>query len=347
MIVQEVFKVKQATVMYSLTELVEMMQQDRISMREPNVLQVRAIRKYIVDNVLSKDIYLPPLVAAGELTHEKPSALRIIDGVNVLSALTSLTKTVLNMIQSEDDEEKRRGFALDYALDEVKIAFQVFDGLTEEQMVQLYIDLNSKGKQVSLSKRIAYDSRNIINIVTNDLLMNDKQLQLAGVEQEKLVIKRPNNKKLLSLSQLRSLVCLFMTGKMEATKVVNVHINESLVDERLPLLKGWLDELFALYEPLKIGNYHESMLASFTVLQAVAHYALEGIEQVSEPVRHIQQRMQALKAVNWSRNQEVWHQFAGTTKGKEKYYYIHNTKSNVQAIVNWLNLQGGDQDVKR
>ena len=347
MIVQEIFQVKQATVVYSVTELVEMIQQQKIKLREPNKIQVRAIRKYIVDNILSRDIYIPPIVAAGELTNEKPSTLNIIDGVNLLSALTTLSTTVLKMIQSENEEEKRRGFTLHYALDEVKVAFQIFDGLSEEQMQQLHIDLNSKGKKVSLSKRIAYDSRNIINLVTNDVLCHNEQLQLAGVEQEKLVIKRPNNKKLLSLSQLRSLVCLFVTGKMETTKVINVNINETLVDERLPLIKVWLDELFQLYNPLKIGDYHESIFASFPILQALAYYALEGIEQSNDQVKHIQKRMQRLKDVNWSRDQDIWTQFNGMKKGKEKYFYLDNTKANVQAIVNWLNIQGGEGHVKK
>jgi hypothetical protein len=75
---------------------------------------------------------------------------------------------------------------------------------------------------VSLSKRIAYDTRNEINRITNDILRDNGFLREAGVELEKRAVMRPTNQNLLSLSQLHS-------------------------EENSELITGWFRELFALH----------------------------------------------------------------------------------------------------
>lgn len=347
MIVQEIFQARQALILYTIEELGEMLREGRIITREPNKLQVRAIRKYVRDNIMSGDIYFPPLVAAGELGNGNPQSFHLIDGVNVLHALTSLNVIIDKSLKSPVIEEKEMGLHLLNVLDEVKVAIQILDGLSEEEQGQLYIDLNSHGKKVALSKKIAYDSRNIINIITNDLLRTNESLQIAGIEHERTVIVRPNNKQFLSLSQLRGIVCIFITGKVTSTRVLNVHVNENLLEERLSLVHLWFEELFSFQDIEEIGNYHITMLASFPLIQALALYTIEGIENNTDKETYIKTKMQKIKHINWDREQKVWRQFPGITKGKDQYFYLKNTKKTIEMLVSWLKSEGGEADVKK
>lgn len=346
--IHEVFEKKQAFVSYSLQELMNMQKRNDIELREKNQTQIRAIRKYIINNSINGHIFLPPIVAMlpeGEvLANGKPSRLSIIDGSQRMLALLQLENIASNLINSQDDYDLRKGFELHYLLKEIQIAVQVFEGLTVDEANQMFIDLNTKGKKVSLSKRIAYDSRNDINVVTNELLASHKSLKIAGVDVEKVALKRPTNKNFLSLSQLRKLVSLFVIGKIvpNTIEVQSIHSNTNV-----KLLHRWLDELFLLYPPQKIGDYEESMLASFPVLLSVAQYARKGLKgTLEEQEKQITEKMQKLVLIDWRRSHEQWQQFNGERKGLERYYYLNNDKKTIQSIVQWLELKGGEAVVK-
>lgn len=160
---------------------------------------------------------MPPLVAAAEegmLGGQTPGGLRIVDGSHRMKALLQLEDQIFMSMKSEKDEEIRNAYYLQYLLEKTEISIQVLEGLSMDEENQLFIDLNTKGKQVALSKRIAYDSRDRLNGMTNRILQSNAKLIEAGVETEKRAIIRPANKKFLSLSQLRLLVATLLAGKL-------------------------------------------------------------------------------------------------------------------------------------
>lgn len=345
--IYQVFEKKQALYVYPLPELLQMLEEDKLILRETNKVYVRQIRNYIVENVEGAAVYFPPVVAMiveGHLGEERPQALTIIDGSQRLKAFTSLPGHISKLIYNEDNEKSRQGFLLRRMFPEISVAIQVFEGLNQEEADQLYLDLNTKGKKVALSKRIAYDSRNEINLTTNHLLRSNKKLQIAGIETEKAAVKRPNNKNLMSLSQLRNIVGIFVTGKDVESKLSIKMKKDTNFQDAYTLAEVWLEALFHLYPPNKIGHYEQSMLASYPILLALVHYALENTE--NDSVEHkqqlIQQRMQALQHVNWSRKQPIWLQFNGSKRGKENYYYLNKDKKTIQSIVEWLKIRGGE-----
>lgn len=347
MIINDVFTIRQTIITYTLEELLHMLLENRLVLRETNTSQVRKIRKYLFDNNETDQIYLPPIVARleeGSLEDGKPIKLSIIDGSQRIKALSQLEALVNKSIASDDNEEQKKGFAMLYALPKVELAVQIFEGLSEDEANQMFIDLNTKGKKVALSKRIAYDSRNSVNLMTNQLLQTNGLLRKAGVEQEKHAVMRPRNQKLLSLSQLRALVVLFSTGSSVKSQVEWNTIRANQMDESVELINAWFDKLFELHPAATIGNYKLSMLASFTLLTAVATYVLEGMEDVSfsEKKQEMVQRMNRLKAVDWSRENPVWREFNGSERGKDKYFYLVNDKKNMAALVEWLRRKGGE-----
>lgn len=347
MIIEQVFEKKQMMVSYTLNELTEMLAEGRLFLREVNKGQVLQIRRYVVDNILEEQIYMPPIIAmlpSGALHDGKPTELKIIDGTQRMKALTNLHSATDRMTNSDDSLEQKKGFALFYMLDQVQVAVQVFEGLTQKEADQLYIDLNTKGKKVSLSKRISFDSRDEVNRTTNRILESHEQLKTAGVELEKIAVVRPKNKNLLSLSQLRRIVSFFITGKFSERQIAITNEHRAKTEEHIEVIHTWFDELFTLYPAKTIGDYEKSMLGSYPLLSALARYAYEGLEEerFETKKRTIEYRMRRLSHIDWSRDQEVWKTFDGSLRGKARYYYLNSDKKTQAALVNWLHLEGGE-----
>ncbi|WP_153720934.1 DNA sulfur modification protein DndB [Sporosarcina cascadiensis] len=347
MIIEQVFEKKQSMVIYTANELAEMLDEGRLVLREVNTGQVREIRRYILDNILEEQIYMPPIIAMlpeGSLDEGKPKKLTIIDGTQRMQALTRLRSAITRMTGSDDMTEQKKGFGLFYMLDQVQVAVQVFEGLSQKEADQLYIDLNTKGKKVSLSKRISFDSRDEVSQTTNKVLENHEQLKVAGVEMEKTAVVRPRNKNLLSLSQLRRIVALFITGKLTDRQIAMSAEDQLQSEQHIELISTWFDELFTLYPAKTIGNFEESMLASFPLLSALAQYAYEGLEHERFEVKKetVERRMRGLAHVDWARNQEIWRTFDGSVRGKDRYYYLRSNKKTNDALVGWLRSEGGE-----
>lgn len=346
MIIESVFNAKQALFTYSIPELMEMENAGRLETRTTRKENVRKLRSYITENYSTGDIYLPPLVAScqeGELD-VKPSRLVIIDGNHRLKAFLQLETYIMKGMSSVNDVEYSKAINLRRVLDTIKVPFQIFEGLSIDEVNQLYIDHNRKGKKVGLSKRIAYDSRNKINVVTNRVLHSNARLKDAGVEQEKNAVLRPGNKKFVSLTQLRNIVELFIreieTGQKTKTDV------DILIEEEnyFALVNIWFKELFTLYPAESIGNFHVSMLANFPLLFAVASYAVDSIGglEFEDQMKTVKRRMRSLSNINWERDQDFWTRFEGEIKGREDYFYLDRSKSNRRALIEWLQQKGGE-----
>lgn len=264
----------------------------------------------------------------------------IIDGNQRLKAFCQIEEMGSRAVKSDSDQHMKIGYILLHFLQKTEVAVQIFEGLTKEEADQLFIDLNTKGKKVALSKRIAFDSRKELNKITNAILKNNKQLKIAGVEIEKRAIVRPTNRKLLSLSQLRQIVAIFLTGKM-IHRAVDDHYEANLVgNDYIKLITIWFNELFQQYPPERIGNFEESMLANFPLLLGIAYYVNKGLEK--QPFEERQQelvyRMEQLRKVDWKRDNPVWKNFKGVARSG--YYFLSNDKRNIEKLVTWLGQQG-------
>lgn len=345
MITHDVFSKKQAVAVYTIHELASLVQTGKITLREVNKLHVRAVKKYLLKNVSSEQVYFPPLVvnvAQGAIDGDKPEEFAMIDGNQRLMALCQLEELAYKGIKSENEEEIKKGYKLLYFFQNSALSVLIYEGLTPAECDQLYIDLNTKGKKVALSKRIAFDSRNELNQITNQVLKMNRQLKIAGVEDEKRAVIRPRNKNLLSLTQLRQIVAIFITGGM------GYRNNEENIqpylrrEEYLQLINSWFDELFACYPAERIGNFEESMIANTPLLMSIAYYANKGLGKRTfvERKNELAQRMKPLKSVNWGRSDPMWQQFKGTKKGREGYFFLAKDKENIESLVAWLQQQG-------
>lgn len=328
-------------VTYTIQELTTLIQNGQVKLREVNKLHVRAIKKYILENVLTEQIYFPPLVAAAKsIGGDKPLELIIIDGNQRLKAFCQIEEMGSRAVKNDCDEHMKIGYKLLRFVQKTEVAVQIFEGLTKEEADQLFIDLNTKGKKVALSKRIAFDSRKELNKITNAILKNNKQIKIAGVEIEKRAIVRPTNKKLLSLSQLRHLVAIFLTGRMIHRVVDDYYETNLAANDYIALFTVWFNELFHQYPPERIGDFDESMLANYPLLLSIAYYVNKGLEQhpFEERQQEIIYRMEQLRQVDWKRENPVWKNFKGAARSG--YYFLSNEKGNIEKLVAWLEQQG-------
>ncbi|MGM9923252.1 MAG: DNA sulfur modification protein DndB [Bacillus sp. (in: firmicutes)] len=324
-----------------LKKLIESVNQGTITIRETNQAHVRRIKDYILENAADDDIYFPPMVATlsdSEIKLENPVHFTIIDGSHRVKAIVQLEDVIQKAIKNEQPDTIKKGYKLSHIIDHTSIAIQLIGGLCTEEINQLYIDLNTKGKKVPLSKRISYDSRSILNRITNVILASNEKLKIAGVEMEKRSMIRPANRKLLSLSQLRQLVDFFVYGGMVQNQQRAQAFRRLEESEYIELVNAWLDALFAMHPAESIGNDHESIFANFPVLMAMALYVNNN--QLQEPFNRRKAelliRMKEIEHIDWNRNHEMWMRFEGGRRGKQQYYYISNKKPVLKEIVAWL-----------
>ncbi len=346
MITHDVFSKKQTVAVYSIQELSSLIENGKVTLREVNKLQVRALKKYLLENVSSEQIYFPPIVANAEnlnVEEEKPDQFAVVDGTQRLKALCLLEEMAQKAIMSDKDEDVKIGYKLLSFFHHSAVSILIFAGLGKAEVDQLYIDLNTKGKKVALSKRISFDSRSGLNLITNKVLKTNRQLNIAGVEIEKRAVIRPKNKKLLSLTQLRQIVGIFLTGKM-VYRVTEENFSPYLQpEEYIHLLNTWFNELFACFPVERIGDFEVSMIANTPLLMSMAYYANKGLEKDSfaERKKEMLNRMKPLRKVNWERTNPIWQQFNGTKKRRDGYFYLAHDKETIESLVAWLQKQGG------
>lgn len=334
----------QRIAIFTIQQIADQVARQTMVLRQTEPRHTRRFRQYVMEQFMTGDIYIPPIVAS-----ENEGIIHIIDGSSRIQGILEILPQLNRLVLSDDVEEQKKGTQLNASIGDVPLAFQIFGNFLSNQRDQLYLDANTKGKKVALSKRIAFDSRNTINTVTNELLQQHEALQFAGIEQEKVSMNRPANKNFLSLSQLRAIVSLFIVGKEAEASIFTQHVDEELIERRLPILEAWLDELFILEGPEKIGDYQISILASFIFVRALAYYALQGEEFVATSKKeiYVRKRIKALKHISWETCQPLWERFDGKYRGTSGLYFVNNGKKSLMAIIEWLNLEGGERLLKK
>ncbi|MBD1383115.1 DNA sulfur modification protein DndB [Metabacillus arenae] len=321
----------ESTIEYmSLSFLAKQFAKDQIIIRAVKKEHVQALKRYIISGMETKQAFLPMLVANKSVDGK----LQMIDGSTRVYAIHSLYNSLKT--QSSHYEENQTKLAV--YLENSSIGIQVFQGLSESECDQLYIDFNTRGKKVALSKLIEYDSRNLDNQITNRLIETNEMLRQAGIETEKRAIIRPTNKKFLSLSQLRQVVKIFMKGDQFAS--IKVSDKESLLmeEEYTELLNNWFYELFKWQTPKEAGNYHITMLASFPVISSIAYFVNDGMvnETFEKRMNQMVNRMQQLSQIDWSTSSHVWESFNGAYRNGIELYFLKNEPATIKQILKWL-----------
>lgn len=335
----ETRKKKPAFAVYKISDLIKMMKGGQIRTRPVKQYQVREMKKYILANINDNNVYLPPIVAsADKIGSGYPEKLDIIDGSKRLTALEQIPQEIEFRLQN--DEGLKETYLAEAVLNNSSLGFQVYEGLSKKEQDQLFIDFNTKGKKVAISKRIAYDSRNDINYITNEIILRHYELKDdAKIEMEKSHVVKPPNKKLMSLSQLRNLVSIFIRGRLTEVDLEKSKIDGTLNrEEYINLIYQWFELLFKCHPAKTIGNYEKTILAGYPMLLSICLYANQNLETVpfKERIGLMTERMTRLQKVDWKTGNEKWQTFEGARRGKRGYFYIDKNKTSILKVVSWL-----------
>lgn len=317
----------------AVLDLIELIQHNLINFRDYRQGRVKTIKDYLENNLLEETVYFPAITV--NITGDR---YEMIDGSKRVQAIYQVYNEIKTRMKSDQPQEVKRALQMDRFLESSYLSVQMFEGLTQAECDQLYVDFNTKGKKVALSKRIAYDSRNSVNQITNELLHGNPDLMRAGIEMEKQAVIKPTNSNFLSLSQLRQLTMIFLTGSIPTGKVKENQSFSVSEEDVLVVMNHWLKELFYLHSSETIGNYRRTMLASYAVLQALAFYAVEGLKEkkVEDQKREISMRMKKLHQIDWQPENPIWETFKGSRKGREQYYFIDKDKSTLHSLASWF-----------
>lgn len=196
-----------------LKDILKIYKIDREVNRDLSYNRIPSLVKYLKENNSSLGIYFPAFVFSFrdnpifyydknncELTLNTNNELIVLDGQHRLYSLTKYT-------QSIKDINERDVFLNN------SITCQIYFGLDAKEERKLFSDINSNAKKASLSLVSKYDSRDIMNILINELCDSCVELEIAGIEINKSRMYRPQNKKFCTGVRLKEFVSYLLFNK--------------------------------------------------------------------------------------------------------------------------------------
>lgn len=249
-----------------------------------------------------------------QLVINKNSKLIVIDGQHRIKSI----EKYINTIKDEHEKEK---------LLNNTITCQIYFGLKKEDERKLFSDINSNSKKVSLSLATKYDSRDIINILVQEVYRSSNELQVAGIELDKSKIYRPKNKKFCTGKRLSEFILYLVCGKC----FIN-HNEELLIKKNYEEIICFLDRFFSILFsnlPDSPGDVEKYVLGHKSFQDAIALYCNKMIfnhynsNNFFDLINEWEEYVQQLKYIDWSINNPIW----------SKWLIKANTRSSFMTFI--------------
>lgn len=285
------------------------------------------IVKYLKNKNQNLGIYFPSLVYSfrGDLnkcySEEEKSLyishsteLVVIDGQH---RIKSLEKYLKELSKPGDDE-----------LSNYFLTVQIYFGLNKEDEKNLFIDINSNAKKVSMSLITKYDSRDILNVLITDLYSNSNALQTLGVEFNKSRIYRPKNCTFITSKRLKIFISILLFGKKNVGTKEEKLIKEQYIDLLSILTKFF--EILGEELPSNPGNVKMYVLGNEAVQNAIAYYLHQNITLYKYSIPWInswEDEVSALSNIDWTINNKKFKNFlieqnVGSGSGRKRFFAI-------------------------
>lgn len=222
--------------------------------------------------------------------------LTVIDGQHRIRALESY-------LQSYHFDDIRKNSIL-----ESDLTLQLFFGLSEQNMRDLFVDINSNAVKVSMSLITAYDNREVLNVLVKDLYEISNSLQTAGIEFNKSKIMRPHNMKFSTSMRLKKFISILLFNK----KILNSK-EEGGVKRQYDHILSFLERFFYYFFdilPERPGDVLQYVLGHEAVQNAIAHYLNKNLIYFENDTLHWvmdwEERLEDLANINWSIKNINW-----------------------------------------
>ncbi len=294
------------------------------------------ITKYIEDMDNHIGIFLPSLVFSfPENPHfyynpqnqelEIPSDLKlaVIDGQHRIKALERLTS------KSNIEREKK-----DKILDSY-MTVQIYFGLTQDDEKRLFADINSNARRVSMSLVTSYDTRDIMNVLVNELYNSSSALQAAQIEFNKSKILRPNNIHFSTSARLRKLINLLIFGKRSLSNKNEIQVKNQY-DDIFSFLDKFFSVLFNVL-PTTPGDVLKYVLGHEALQYALSLYLHSKIivssEQKISWIDNWEDEIEEIGLIDWSIKNQIWHPYMITARNNSPYAFKAFIDSNPNELL--------------
>jgi len=290
------------TTQITVRDLLEVYTIDNSVNRDINYARLKNISKYIDSYDSPIGIFLPSLVFSfiedvgnyyditkKELRIPTGVKLKVIDGQHRIKGL----EYFLNVSEDLDKKEE---------ILNSNLTAQIYFGLNENNQKDVFVDINSNSKRVSMSLITKYDTRDIMRVLVRDLYDSSHALQNAGVEFNKSRIVRPTNELLFTSAHLKNFIALLLFGTANISKK-----NEKLAKEKYDDILMFLDKFFTiLFDvlPSVPGDVRKYTLGHEALQNAIAFYLHKEIILEIEPdlswIPDWEIEVEKLKHFDWS-----------------------------------------------
>ncbi|SFA86042.1 MULTISPECIES: DNA sulfur modification protein DndB [unclassified Bacillus (in: firmicutes)] len=304
----------------TIQELTDCVREGRVITKQVTPSRVKAITHSLFMNAEKQQLFFSPMVAnleSGNLEHWVDGKISIIDGSHRLKAFQHLAEIMEKSILSERKGRAKIGWNIYYLMQNCRIPIQIYEGLSEKEQSQLYIDLHKK--KMTRSNKILLSKDTYINWISNYLFKVDAE---GGNE---------GTKKAMSLSQLKKIVNIFVTGKLiQGDK--NASFKPCLRrEEYVQLIHYWKN---TLNEMCARNTTLSSLCDHFTNIVAIAQFVNHKYENAScaEREQILQERMGGLEKMET--RFQVW----------ELFEAMEAEVSRMDKQLNLLNLIGCDDE---
>lgn len=263
------------TTQLSVRDLLDIYEIDNRVNRDINYSRLSSLAKYIDSYDSGIGIFLPSFVlvfkgdpinfydrSTKELVLPEGFKLRVIDGQHRIKGMEYLLKTIV------DTERKEQ------VLNSI-VSAQIYFGLSDKDQKNVFVDINSNAKRVSMSLISKYDTREVMRVLIRDIYQINKSLQVAGVEFEKSRIVRPGSKLFSTSARLNTFLTLLLFGKAKLSKT-NEQILKDNYDDVLSFLNKFFDVFFEIL-PDQLGDVTKYTLGHEALQNAIALYLHELI----------------------------------------------------------------------
>ena len=264
------------TTQITVRDLLEIYVIDNEVNRDINYARLRHISRYVDSYDSPVGVFLPSLVFSisdeGANYYDvvnkelriptKGVKLKVIDGQHRIKGL----EYFLNVCTDFDRKEE---------ILNSNLTAQIYFGLNEKNQKDVFVDINSNSKRVSMSLVTKYDTRDIMRVLVRDLYASSDALQNAGVEFDKSKIVRPTNELLFTSSRLRNFITMLLFGTMNVSKK-NEKITKDKYDDILMFLDKYFTILLNVLPPVP-GDVRKYALGHEALQNAIALFSHKAV----------------------------------------------------------------------
>ena len=326
------------TTQITIRDLLDVYKIDNSVNRDINYSRLQNVSRYIDSYDSEIGIFLPSLVfsfaedvsqhydmSKKQLLIPSGMQLKVIDGQHRIKGIEYLLR------DTEDVERKEE-------ILNTTLTIQIYFGLKDDDQKNVFVDINSNAKRVSMSLVTKYDNRDIMRVLVRDLYDLCNPLQIAGVEFNKSRIVKPNSDLLFTSARLKGFISFLLFGKAKINKK-----NEELIKEKYDDILAFLDKFFTiLFDvlPTSPGEVRKYTLGHEALQNAIAVFLYKAIILENEKdfywLPDWETEVEKLRDFDWGTGNHLFQQYMITSRANTKQQFkafIDNTHDNLVDIL--------------